>query len=346
MKLLLFYRYGLLIAFQQNLSRTLVYRKLWIGTQPMLSILAARIASLEAADFSAGIGDFVRVLHVDDVLVLSDGLIDKLLSILVFTDRLEDVRFSASTTAPALGVLARVSPHTVHSLSLPWKPTVWPYGACLPRLVNLTCLVIRQQSDHRTANWDTISAWTLPNLRELRWLGGQLQASDATDTRFLARCHLPALRILVADFVYLREGHQRPLKDFLEHHPTIEILSLALHDWRAAAFLPHVRARHLVALRTLPEVDVSLPGSVCTLSLESNIHDTAVFTYLAALAACRAVPVEVHIKITTDGPFLWTGGARSPEHAMFLSRLLACVPLLKARGTRLLDDRGQAAYVS
>jgi hypothetical protein len=351
MKLLLFSRYELLIAFQQNLNQTLVYRKLWIGTQPMLFTLASRIASLEAADFCTGVGRYVRVLHLDDTLPLSDGGIDRLFSILLFTDRLEDVRFSNSTTAPALLVLARVSHCTVHSLSLPWKPTFWPYGACVPQLVNLTCLLIRQQADHRTVNWDTIPAWTLPNLRELRWLGGQPRASDFRDTRFLARCHFPTLRLLVADFLSLQEGRQQPLKDFLEHHPTIETLSLILHDWRAAAFMPHVRARHLIAIRTLPAVGVSLPTSVCTLSVKSSVHDgEVIFTYLAGLAASRVVPAEIHVGIIgckcTSGPFLWTGGSRSPEHAMFLSHLLSSVPLLKARGARLLDEQEQAANVS
>jgi hypothetical protein len=322
----------------QELAVPFVYRSLCFANTDRLQ---KAVLAFERVKEAAGldVGTLVHRLSIQDSVNLAlPASMDALFSLLIFANRLKDVRLPNSAYSGILRCMVHNCADQLCYLDL--SPTAVMAGglACISRLSHLEKLVI-----HSAQVDPPEHGWTLKRLRDLVW---RMLAPS-----FLAKCRFPGLKdaeIFLAPLDDIAIGH---LRVFLTVHPGIRVLRVQYADPALAERISSVMScEHLWALGSVPPAAsmVFLPPPVRTLTIPSRVSGAPPWVMLDALLSAELGSglEEIRVQGDADGSFLWTGGPRSAQHAQFIGHLLGYAPRLRARGIRLVDDCGECPYLS
>jgi hypothetical protein len=330
----------------QDAAEPAFYRALCFSNADSLQKGAASITAEENSGHL--VACHIRILRVEDACDLSSAAaVDALITLIALAPALLKLRLPPSAPPSVLLVASRMCGGSLVSLIACASRALEPGLAHVNRLQGLAQLTITSNGAQIAA--ERTPAWTLPALRDLQWIG--ISKSNTEDVQFLERCRFAGLQSLLVSLPLLKPHRAHHLQAFLRAHPGLEKVVLDVSGWRAAALLPCVSARHLVAYPATPAPDVVplLPLAISVLSVSADLAGDKLWPLLAALRDARAGLESVHVRLRPadlSGPFLWAGAERSADHAAFVGRLLAHAPSLHARGIRLVDEDGKWANIS
>jgi hypothetical protein len=278
-------------------------------------------------------------LHSTDV-----GAMDDLMSVLLFLNRLETLVLPTHVPKSFLALAHRACRQTLTSLTLTDHAArlVAQDLLYIEQFENLVELSILPQTAEYT--WPD-TGWTLRCLRKLNWRGGHSAGNDLADSRFLAGCQFPALRLASVYLPTLANANETMhLATFLRQHSFIERLQLACcTEAMAADLLSLTSCYSFSALDFCPVTLTSfLPPSIRHLTVGFAINGANTQHFLDVFLSGTQTLDTIRIELQHGGSFIWTGADSSPHMAMFVAKLLPYAKRLRARGTLLVDERGDA----
>jgi hypothetical protein len=230
-------------------------------------------------------------------------------------------------------------------------------------LRNLRYLEI-EQTERLDLELGSVNAWDLPLLEELLWLGTWDTDDQEYQTRFLARCHFPTLRIFALRRIILSDTGIQFLLAFLDTHQSVSVLEIMLREVQYPAVIPNIRCKTLDFSWSNETLAASLvdylPPDIRALMLpicpDQDAANADPFPILARLAevstSVRQIELfarkegEGFIMVEHEGAFdFWrpSVGVPEPHKATLLGRLFtAAVQLRRKRDIRIFDESMQS----
>jgi hypothetical protein len=193
-------------------------------------------------------------------------------------------------------------------------------------------------------------AWRLPRLRVLAWRAGT-RVPLAPALAFLARCELPALRVLALSGPPLADGDGAALATFASTLAPdgLECLDLTgfPDDALAVCFPSLPTARLVVRCDHLAGLGCARPVLAPQLVVETFYATTRLLPALDDLLRRTATrrgavrSVVLSMRLAQREAFAWDAPASVfPEHARFVGSLLSRAAALRECGIQLVDQRG------
>jgi hypothetical protein len=165
--------------------------------------------------------------------------------------------------------------------------------------------------------------------------------------QFLSSCSFPSLERLNLQLPTLSEGAEGHIRAFFRVHKRIATLS-AYCDvlWIARALFHHAKPKHFLSIGTIPRANVqqAFPSSLRVLTLPWNLN-TPGWSFFEAMTESLSL-LEVRLgNGRGNSIFSWRDGFLSPEHGLFIGRLIHHALVLKERGIHIVDRDGLAVDV-
>jgi hypothetical protein len=296
----------------------------------------------------------VRTLRFSDAFMIEGpAQIDAVFIIVLASQELKDLHLPAGALPAMLAVAAqRYSTKmnlTLHSLRICASLTFTSGLFHVTDFVRLRMLHVFSRGQDFTRSVSTHSrTWTLPFLRKLVWDSHHESPSCDDDMRFLSTCSFPSLITVELRMPTLSVRAERHIRAFFRAHQRIATLS-AYCDmlWIARAFFHHAKPKHFLLIGSLPRANVlqAFPTSLRVLTLPWNM-DTPGWPFLEGMTESFPL-LEVRLENNQgQGFFSWRDGFLSPEHGLFIGRLILHALVLKERGIHIVDRDGLAVDVS
>jgi hypothetical protein len=295
----------------------------------------------------------VRTLCFHDAFMIAGpAQIDAVFIIVLASQELKDLHLPAGALPAMLAVAAQRDPTkmnlTLHSLRIYASPSFRSGLFHVTEFVQLRMLHVHSRGQAFTRSDSTHSRrWVLPFLRHLVWDSSHEISSCDDDMRFLSTCSFPSLERLDLQLPRLSEEAEGHIRAFFRAHGRIPTLSACCDVlWMAQALFHHAKPKHFLPIGTIPRANVlqAFPSSLRVLTLPWNLN-TPGWPLLEAMTESLS-PLEVRLEDNRgNGIFSWRDGFLSPEHGLFIGRLIHHALVLKERGIHIVDRDGLAVDV-